>query len=336
MGGAPYPFYPMNLASIEIIKALRPHQNADRLEFATVLGYECIVPRGKFTPGQRVVLIQPDTVLPDQPWSQPYFKLCRSRVKALKLRGEWSFGIVEDLTTFPDLSSDASPEVVARTLGITKYDPPVPQDLNAIGPLPLLIPKTDEERWQNLSSLPYGETVDVTLKIDGQSCSYYCSRKEGEWRFGVLGRTLELRPDVVNAFTAHIARYDIESKLRGYCERHHVSLCLRGESFGRGIQASKVNPHGRQSPGWAMFGVWLLDEHRAARKGDRFYFADIAAELDLPTVPVIESNVEFTPELLRRYDDGISECEGQPFEGVVINAATQSFKIINKHYDALK
>jgi hypothetical protein len=73
----------MNLASIETIKGIRPHPSADKLEFATVLGYDCLVPVGKFVPGQRVVMIQPDTVLPDEPWSQTYLKFCKTRVKAI-------------------------------------------------------------------------------------------------------------------------------------------------------------------------------------------------------------------------------------------------------------
>jgi RNA ligase (TIGR02306 family) len=326
----------MTLASFETIKNLRSHPNADRLEFATVLGYDCLVPKGKFGVGQRVVLIQPDTVLPDRPWTQTYLKFCRTRVKAMKLRGEWSFGIVEDPATFPELPLDATPDEVAATLEITKYDPPVPQDLSALGPLPFMIPKTDEERWQNLEALPFGEMVDVTLKIDGQSCSYYCARREGEWRFGVLGRTLEFKAEAANPFTAHVKRYGIEERLRVFCERHGVGVCLRGESYGQGIQSSGVNPHSKLESGWAMFGVWLMDDMRIPRRGDPFYFLAVANELGLPTVPVLDSGVAFTPELLQRYDSGATEHEGRPFEGVVVITATYSFKIINKHYDSLK
>ena len=326
----------MTLASIETIKFLKPHPNADKLEFASVLGYDCIVPLGKFAIGQRVVLIQPDTVLPNLAWSEVYRKFCSTRVKAIKLRGAWSFGIIEDLATFPDLPADASPDRVAAFLGVTKYDPPQPQDLSAMGPIPSFIPKTDEERWQNLEALPFGETVDVTLKIDGQSCSYYCVRQDGEWRFGVLGRTLEFRRDGVNHHVKHVERYDIETKLRAFCEVRQISVCLRGESYGSGIQSSKVNPHSKLTPSWAMFGVWIIDERRYARCGDPLYFATVAKELGLPHVPIVESQVPLTPELVKRYDSDLTDYEGQPFEGVVINTTTQSFKVINKHYDSLK
>ena len=83
----------MKLASIELIADIQPHPNADKLELAKVLGYTCIVEKDKYKVGDAVVLIQPDTVLPDKPWAE-VFKKKGNRVKSCKLRGQWSFGIV--------------------------------------------------------------------------------------------------------------------------------------------------------------------------------------------------------------------------------------------------
>lgn len=87
----------MKLASIEIISEIHPHPNADKLELAKVLGYTCIIEKGRYRAGAAVVLIQPDTVLPDKPWAE-VFKKKGNRVKALRLRNIWSFGIVLPLT----------------------------------------------------------------------------------------------------------------------------------------------------------------------------------------------------------------------------------------------
>ncbi len=81
----------MKLASIELISEINCHPNADKLELAKVLGYTCIVEKGKYKMGDAVVLIQPDTVLPNEPWAE-MFKKRGSRVKALRLRNIWSFG----------------------------------------------------------------------------------------------------------------------------------------------------------------------------------------------------------------------------------------------------
>jgi hypothetical protein len=125
-----------------------------------------------------VILIQPDTVLPDEPWAA-VFKARSNRVKATKLRGVWSFGIVLPVWGMFPIDVAASINVgdeVSGLLGVTKYEPPAPQDLSAAGFLPRDLPKTDEERWQNISDLPYGEVCDITLKIDGQSWSAYYKR----------------------------------------------------------------------------------------------------------------------------------------------------------------
>jgi hypothetical protein len=233
----------------------------------------------------------------------------------------------------------------------------VPQDLSAKGLLPFGIPKTDEERWENMEDvLPYGEVVDVTLKLDGQSWSAYYKVDTDE--FGVLGRTMEYKLDCTNNYTAQIERYGIEEKLKEYCKKHNVSLCIRGESYGGGIQRGEHNPHSSKPAGLALFGVYLIDERRYARKGDRFYFPNVAGEMEIPHVPIVEPDVFLTPELVQKYSSGISKIDGSPFEGVVVNHASYSrktlienegfrgevekeysagsFKIINKHYDARK
>ena len=87
----------MKLASIELISEIHPHPNADKLELAKVLGYTCIIEKDRYKVGDAIVLIQPDTVLPDEPWAE-MFKKRSSRVRAMKLRGQFSYGIVLPLT----------------------------------------------------------------------------------------------------------------------------------------------------------------------------------------------------------------------------------------------
>lgn len=87
----------MKLASIEIITEVINHPNADKLDLAKVLGYTCIVAKDEFKVGDAVVLIQPDTLLPDKPWAA-FFKKRGDRVKAMRLRGVFSFGIILPLS----------------------------------------------------------------------------------------------------------------------------------------------------------------------------------------------------------------------------------------------
>ena len=342
----------MTLASIQRVLAVETHPNADSLDIATVKGYKAIVKRGQWKPGDLCVFIEPDSVLPvNQPWTD-FYRAKSSRVRAIKLRGSWSFGIVESLLNvglgghLPTTIHEGMD--VTAALGITKYDPPMPQDLNASGPYGFGIPKTDEERYQGLDSLPYGERVDVTLKIDGQSWSAFCFLTRAPDHImcptvttGVGGRSFLYKPTSDNHFTRNERKYGVLAKLEAYCLEHNVSLCLRGEQYGQGIQKGGHNPHSKLPVDLALFSAWLIDERRYATKGHPLYIHTLAPQLGLPTVPVLERDAILTPELIKRYAEeletlSINRGAPQPFEGVVINHADGSFKCLNMAYDSRK
>lgn len=323
------------LASVERIKSVIPHPNADRLELAQVLGYTCVIPKDRYEEGDLVVLIQPDTVLPDQDWAEFYKKFSKNRVKAAKLRGVWSYGIIESL----DIISWAHPSnmfegyEVSDNLGVTKYEAPQPTDLNAKGFAPYSIPKTDEERWQNIDMKTlFGELVDVTLKVDGQS--FTAIYKDGY--FGVCGRSLEYKLEYPNNYTAHVKRYNLQEKLTNYCQKHQVNIALRGESYGKGIQANNNNPHSKLNNGLFFFSVYLIDEQRYTSPWESHSVKNVCAEIGLPLVPLLESQVSLSPDLIKKYDEDLTQLNGQAFEGVVIQGNGFSFKVINKHYDSKK
>lgn len=326
----------MKLASIELISDIQPHPNADKLDLAKVLGYTCIVEKGKYKVGDAVVLIQPDTVLPDEPWAE-VFKKKSGRTKAIKLRGVWSFGIVMPLSTW---FTDNIPQVgdeVSDLIGVTKYEAPQPQQLDAKGPLPFGLGKTDEERYQNILNLPFGDVVDVTFKIDGQSATYYCrkDRENGEWTTGVCSRSLEMKPERSNNYTNIDRKYGILNILQDYCKFHDVSLALRGEIYGNSIQGHGNNPHAKMPLNFAAFSVYNFDTFQYENAGDEHYYAKVCHRIGIPVVDHVEKAV-LTPELIKHYAEDISAIDGKPFEGVVIKHKNGSFKIINMAYDERK
>lgn len=145
----------MKIASIEKIISVEPHHNADRLDLVKVLGYQCVSEKGLHSAGDLIIYIQPDSVLPDDAaWAEGYRKYSPGRIKAVKLRGEFSEGVLVSFKQVEGVSSDfdalgSFPEEgtdVAEMLSITHYEPPLPQDLSAKGNLPFGIPKTDETR----------------------------------------------------------------------------------------------------------------------------------------------------------------------------------------------
>lgn len=335
----------MKLASIELISDIQPHPNADKLELAKVLGYTCIIEKGRYLAGAAVVLIQPDTVLPDKPWAE-VFKKKGNRTKAIKLRGVWSFGIVMSpyeimdafffVDQFGKLKDNIGKEV-SHLIGVTKYEAPQPQQLDAKGHLPFGLGKTDEERYQNILDLPFGEVVNATLKIDGQSATYYChkDRQTGEWTTGICSRSLEMKPECSNNYTRINDKYDILNKLMSYCKARDVSLALRGEIYGNNIQGHGNNPHAKMPLDFAAFSVYNFDTFQYENTADEHNYQNVCGAMWLPMVPTVFSG-RLTPELIKHYAEDISEIDGKPFEGVVIKHSTGSFKIINLSYDSGK
>lgn len=328
----------MSLATLQLIENVRPHPNADRLDLVNILGYQCVTEKGLYQDGDQVIYIKTDTLLPEAEWSEGYRKYSPKRVKAVKLRGEWSEGIIVPTYAINHILPEllVLGEDYAEILGVTKWEAPAPQDLNAKrSTLPYDIGKTDETRWEEkVGKLPLDEIVDITFKVDGSSASYYYHL--GDKQFGVLSRTQELKPECSNNYTNAATKLFIEEKLKTFCEKVGKSLVIRGEVYGNGIQGSANNPHSKLPLGWAMFSVYDIEERRYYRKGEPFYFVNVARELALPHVAIVEENVALTMDLILKYSSGINKIDGKPFEGVVVNHSKGSFKIINKDYDASK
>lgn len=114
------------------ILELNPHTNAERLELATVYGFQVIVRKGQYKVGESVIYIPVDSILPQ--WLEDEIfpadskvKLNNHRVRQIRLRGLASQGMLLDPI---DVSKKVNPKYltleqdVAAILGVTKYEPP--------------------------------------------------------------------------------------------------------------------------------------------------------------------------------------------------------------------
>ncbi len=127
----------MSTHAVEIaeILSIQPHPNADRLELATVKGWNCVVPKGEFKAGDSCIYIPIDSVLPETIEAKIFgadskIKLTNRRVKTIKLRGAISQGLIVAPSTF-DLERTKTGTDVTKTLGVTKYEPPsAPSGMN--------------------------------------------------------------------------------------------------------------------------------------------------------------------------------------------------------------
>ena len=108
------------------IKSIRPHPNADRLEIATVYGWDVIIRKGQYTAGSLVLYVPPNSVLPSSLEAKLFppeskITLDKGRVKAIKIRGFVSTGVLVDPTEV-DIGQVQAEQDYAAVLGITKYE----------------------------------------------------------------------------------------------------------------------------------------------------------------------------------------------------------------------
>lgn len=228
-----------DLATIQRVKEIRPHNNADSLELATILGWQVVVKKGEFKPNDLVVYIVIDTVVPE---ANPVFEFLRNksfRIKPIRLRGEESAGIcfpLSILATSEYLNKQwAEGEDVTDILNIKHYEKPIPAELagQAKGMLPGFLIMTDED---NLRTYPtaleemWGRPYYITRKDDGCSGTFF--RKGGE--FGVCSRRIHLKESETNGFWRMARKYDLERILAEAFPED--DFAIQGEVCGPGIQ----------------------------------------------------------------------------------------------------
>jgi RNA ligase (TIGR02306 family) len=179
------------------LDSIEPHPNADRLDLAVVGGYRSIVGKGNLHPGDPIVYIPTDAVIPPETalglGIDKYLTGSKKdRVKAVKLRGVLSEGICLPISIVngflwknealraQTVGGNFTPENpvwwtegqdIAELLNITKYEEVIPaQFIGKIRPWPDFIPKYDIEnikRPEHRSILQEGEQVVITEKLHG-------------------------------------------------------------------------------------------------------------------------------------------------------------------------
>lgn len=177
---------------VRAIDDIVAHPNADSIEFVRIDGYQAIVPKGAFAPGQLVVYIPEAAVVPEYVlrvlglWDDAKSKgRCAgsrgNRVRAIRLRGELSQGLVFPLLPVSRTEAHLPDELdrrhsvrvgedVGEVLGIIKYEPHIPPELagEVFNAGYELTPSFDIE---NIKSYPHvlqeGEPVVITEKLHG-------------------------------------------------------------------------------------------------------------------------------------------------------------------------
>jgi RNA ligase (TIGR02306 family) len=368
------------LASIRKISDIQPIEGADLIELAIVDGWKVVV--GKEVGhkiGDFVIYCEVDSFLPIREEFEflrksSYRKMIDQegfRLKTIKLRGQVSQGLIIPLSILEGEEEDEklgylqTPDGpiyqlgpydgalvieegadVTSMLNIIKWDPPMPAELAGVakGNFPSFIPKTDEERIQNLAK-NYDKMKEqkyyMTEKLDGSSSTFYVYNGE----FGVCSRNLDLcrpepfvegmvmcddgieRPKKENTFWKVARELNIEENMVDMGR----NLAIQGEIIGEGIQGNPYRIKGQTLRVYNAFDIdtqeYLGFEHLKLT----------TRALCLEMVPIIDE--EFTlPETI---DELLKFAEGKSTlnaaaerEGYVIRSHDMkiSFKVISNNF----
>lgn len=232
------------LATIETIESIRAIPGADAIVCARIRGWDVVVKRDEFLPGDRCVYVEVDAMLDV---TDPRFEFLAPRgvstdpdgrtghvLKTAKLRGQFSQGLALSIDLFPEFGNAVVGDDVTAALDIVKWDPPIPAGSGTIsGAFPSWLPKTDEERVQNLAAIldQPGEWV-ATEKIDGSSMTAWV-RDDVD---GVAQRNWDLSAN--GSFWRTARALELHRILRDSFPGSNAAV--QGELFGPGIQGNPL------------------------------------------------------------------------------------------------
>lgn len=316
------------LATIRIVKEIKPIEGADFIELVLIDGWQCIAKKGAFNQGDKCVYFEIDSFLPIEPQYEflrkSSFKKMGDkegfRLKTIKLRGQLSQGLALPLSEIDyDFSLVTEGADLTEILGVVKYEKPIPAQLQGTVKryFPSFLKKTDQERVQNIEP----ETIKghwlATEKLDGTS--FTCYLYQGE--FGVCSRNLELVESEDNLYWKIARELDLELTLKdGYA--------IQGEIIGPGVQG---NPYKLTKHELYIFHIFDIN------KQAYLPMYQVPGALDgLKTVPWVDSYVnleEMSTEEILKYAEGKSILNSETErEGIVFYQEARSFKAISNKF----
>lgn len=252
------------------VLTVHDHPNADALELAQVGLYRAVVAKGAYRTGEAAVYIPEQSVLPGDLVEELGLtgRLAGSRsdrVKAVRLRGELSQGIVCRPRALDgvDLANAAAEGTdFAERLGIVKWVPPIPPTMNGdVESAPDLLSWVDIENIQRYPGIfAPGEPVVLTEKLHGSACLLTYLADEGRTQVSSKGfgaKSLALKEDPRNLYWRAVTAHSVAETAAHLAERLGARrVGIFGEVFGAGVQDLTYGADGRrESLGYAVFDV---------------------------------------------------------------------------------
>lgn len=344
------------LAYIVSIDEVKTHNSADSLELAHIGGWQIVVRKGEYTAGDLAVMCEVDSWVPQEvaPFlvkrdkARVFEGVPGERLRTVRLRGEVSQGL---LLKPDEVFGDGTCSVrgvlglkvgddVTDVLGILKWERPEEKSLagNAAGLFPSYIPKTDQERVENIkrrmkAAYDAGEVFEVTMKLDGSSITV--AHHEGQAI--VCSRNLSLKLDETNADNAFVAtafKTGLVAALESLALDGISGYAVQGELMGPGIQKNREN---LKEFDIYVFDVFDINEQRylAPTEREQFMCALITKGAKVNHVPVVAVGPLLTRDVFKLVEMADGPSLNNPVrEGLVYKSMTRdfSFKTISVKY----
>ena len=336
------------MATIRVIDGIAPIEGADAIETAVVGGWKVVVKKGEFAVGDMAVYLEIDSWVPTElaPFlskgkePREFEGIKGERLRTVKLRGQLSQGLLLPVEVDNDQFGGVVHLVkgnycveegmdVSELLNIVKWERPMNAQLAGMakGNFPSLIPKTDQERVQNLVkeiAASVNLQFEVTEKLEGSSMTCYLI----DGVFGVCSRNLDLKETADNTFWQVARREQIEEKMRATGEG---DCAIQGELIGPGIQG---NIYKLTQPEFRVFDVYNIQAGDYLKPEYRRALIDRMGLLHVPVLLGFKVGVGSVDEILQ-WADGTSKIGVGPLrEGIVFKQVDggMTFKAISNRY----
>ena len=328
----------------------------------------------------------------------------RIRLRSVKLRGQISQGLalpidIINMDTINSLAEamkikesdgverffkvfrtlEETRDGIENFLNVTKYERPDERNggtgagkAKVAGNFPIVVPKTDEDRIQNVfgkfKQTMQGVPFRKSLKLDGssQTIAYFnnpdffvekVDDEVTEWdeetqelkvvevkpypfqwetsQVVVCSRNLALKFDESTAFWKAALKDDIPARLKQYCEDHDRQLALQGECMGPGIQGNREELTEHE---FFCFRIWDVDNQNFLDDAD---FLEVTSTLGINIVPQGEIvNFFDVYDTIKDALDSADHAsikhpisEGDVYKSTVkVNGQTIHFKVINNKF----
>lgn len=258
------------VAKIDVIENI---PGADNIEQARIGGWNCIVKKGEYQPGDVVAIATTDAVIPQglsDAMNVTNYLRKGGRVRTVKLRGVYSECLVIPNQFLP-IGYNSEGKDLMESLKIFKYEPPAKQIQLASGKKiryhenPNFLVYYKFPNMKNVTGMFTEEdTVQITRKIHGTNARYGIVKKNklslwdkvlkflrlnnkwSEYEFVVGSHNVEKGSDSQGFYDTNVwyeiaDKYEIKKKLWNFVrlytpEELGSGLVIYGEIYGKGIQ----------------------------------------------------------------------------------------------------